>query len=129
MSQSSSNDELCIRVCQACVGHLSDRFVYEKGLFRTLASMTDIRVLKRQLMMDSNMTSRIKSESDPHIVVGVIQSCLKEMSVCLLNEVYEDIMRIDVSDSIENNIANVASWIVQLPPLKFELVTPIVYSK
>ena len=119
---STASDEQYIRVCQGCVTHLSDRFVYEKGLFRTHASMTDIRVLKRQLLVDANITSRIKSESDPHIVVGVIQCCLKEMSSCLLVDVYEEILRVDVSDSIESNIANITAWVVQIPSPKFELV-------
>jgi hypothetical protein len=116
------SDDQYVKICQACITHLSDRFVYEKGLFRQHASMNDVRAFKRQLVLDANAASRIRSESDPHIVVGVILACLKDMQCCLFSEVYDDVMRLEVTESTEAGIGAIQSWIVNVPSPKFELI-------
>ena len=71
--------------------------------------------------------SRVRNESDPHIVTGVLQKTLKELSPSPLFEVYEDILSTEISeDSIHSRIL-VQSWLVKLPQDRFELVSSIVF--
>lgn len=75
----------------------------------------------------NNMTSeggasRVRNESDPHIVTGVLQKTLKELSPSPLFEVYEDILSTEISeDSVHSRIL-VQNWLVKLPQDRFELV-------
>jgi hypothetical protein len=45
----SANDR-AMEICHSCISYLNDRFVFEKGLFRSPASLTDVRLLQTQMM-------------------------------------------------------------------------------
>ena len=42
-------NERCLEICHACISYINDRFVFEKGLFRSPASLTDVRLLQTQM--------------------------------------------------------------------------------
>jgi len=82
-----SNDEA---IAMACISYLSERFLYEKGLFRSQASLTDVRLLHTKMAQgDVNI---VRSEPDPHIVTGLLQKTLKDMSPAAFGGVYDDIL-------------------------------------
>ena len=49
-----SVNERSLEICHSCICYLNDRFVYEKGLFRSPASLTDVRLLQKQMMFPGN---------------------------------------------------------------------------
>lgn len=159
----STNDR-AMEICHSCISYLNDRFVFEKGLFRSPASLTDVRLLQTQMMyqgsasiipdhhlstfkklnscrkqmsdsfltinflykhnalFDSGGSNRVRNESDPHIVTGVLQKTLKELSPSPLYEVYEDILSTEISEDSAHSRQIVQNWLVKLPQDRFELV-------
>ena len=51
-------NERCMEICHSCISYLNDRFVFEKGLFRSPASLTDVRLLQTQMMYQGSDVSR-----------------------------------------------------------------------
>lgn len=121
MVHKTYSEEQYVLVCNLCIAQLADRFMYEKNLFRSQASMTDVRAVKVTLLADGN-PQRIKSEQDSAIIVGVLQCCLKEMPFSLFHEVYEDAVRVDMNDTMEEVRSAISSWITSIPTARFELV-------
>ena len=70
-------------------------------------------------------SSRIRNESDPHIVTGVLQKTLKELNPSPLFEVYEDILSTEISEDSAQCRITVQNWLVKLPQDRFELVSEI----
>jgi hypothetical protein len=48
-------NERCMEICHSCISYLNDRFVFEKGLFRSPASLTDVRLLQTQMMYQGSL--------------------------------------------------------------------------
>ena len=48
-------NERCMEICHSCISYLNDRFVFEKGLFRSPASLTDVRLLQTQMMYQGSV--------------------------------------------------------------------------
>lgn len=108
-----NNDDQYVQISSTCVSFLSERHVYEKGLFRTQASLTEVRALRTQMMNGTLPRAQI----DPHLIVGVLQTSLKDMKHCLLEEIYGDIL------SLELNSEKMTSLVVKLPSIKLDLVS------
>ena len=78
---------------------------------------------KFQFAHDSGGSNRVRNESDPHIVTGVLQKTLKELSPSPLYEVYEDILSTEISEDSAHSRIIVQNWLVKLPQDRFELVS------
>ena len=125
MSNRKPTEDQYIQVCHSCIAQINERFIYEKSLFRNQSPAIETRNLKVQLLAESSASVRLKSESDPSIITGVLILCLREMPLCLFHEVYEDVVRLDVTDEVDACKASIGSWIVNIPPIRFELVRNI----
>lgn len=66
--------------------------------------------------------NKVRSESDPHIVTGVLQKTLKEMTPSPMYGVYDDILATDISEDSALSRTNVRNWLVKLPPDRFQMV-------
>lgn len=77
---------------------------------------------KSHIAFDSGGSNRVRNESDPHIVTGVLQKTLKELSPSPLYEVYEDILSTEISEDSAHSRLIVQNWLVKLPQDRFELV-------
>ena len=51
-------NERCMEICHSCISYLNDRFVFEKGLFRSPASLTDVRLLQTQMIYQGSVINR-----------------------------------------------------------------------
>ena len=87
---SSSGEQQSIAIAIGCIAYLNERFLYEKGLFRSSASLTDIRLLHTKMMQGD--VNKVRNETDPHVVTGLLQKTLKDMSPAAFAGVYEDIL-------------------------------------
>lgn len=87
---SSSGEQPSIAIAIGCIAYLNERFLYEKGLFRSSASLTDVRLLHTKMMQGD--VNKVRSETDPHVVTGLLQKTLKDMSPAAFSGVYEDIL-------------------------------------
>jgi hypothetical protein len=83
-------NEQSIAIAMGCIAYLNERFLYEKGLFRSPASLTDVRLLHTKMVQGD--VSKVRNEPDPHIVTGLLQKTLKDMSPATFAGVYEDIL-------------------------------------
>lgn len=121
-------DEQCQQVAEICITALSERFAAEKSLFVSSSSLTDVRILKAQLF--NGTIGKIRSEPDPHKIVGVLLSCLKDMPTPLLADVYESVISMDFIEDKESNKINIWAWIINIHPSRFETVrtTEIYYE-
>ena len=86
----SSGEQPSIAIAIGCIAYLNERFLYEKGLFRSSASLTDVRLLHTKMMQGD--VNKVRSETDPHVVTGLLQKTLKDMSPAAFAGVYEDIL-------------------------------------
>lgn len=66
--------------------------------------------------------NRVRNESDPHIVTGVLQKTLKELSPSPFYEIYEDILATEINEDSVHARQTVQAWLVNLPQDRFELV-------
>ena len=87
---SSSGEQPQIAIAVGCISYLNERFLYEKGLFRSSSSLTDVRLLHTKMMQGD--VNKVRSETDPHVVTGLLQKTLKDMSPAAFAGVYEDIL-------------------------------------
>jgi hypothetical protein len=110
----------CILISQSCISYLNERFVFEKGLFRSPVSLTDVRLLQTEMIQGSMF--KLRKESDPHIVTGVLQKTLKEMVPPTFYEAYEDIIATEISEDSNFSRLAIRSWLVKLPQERLELV-------
>lgn len=69
--------------------------------------------------------NRVRNESDPHIVTGILQKTLKELSPSPFHEVYEDILATEINEDFTQEKQIVQNWLVKLPQDRFELVSTI----
>ena len=76
------------------------------------------------VMLSTNIggVGRVRNESDPHVVTGVLQKTLKELSPSPFYEVYEDILATEINEDTTHERQVVQSWLVKLPQDRFELV-------
>ena len=71
----------------------------------------------------------MRSESDPHIVTGVLQKTLKEMTPSPLHGVYDGILATDISEDSNLSRTNVRSWLVKVPLDRFQMVWSLLTLK
>ena len=69
--------------------------------------------------------NRVRNELDPHIVTGILQKTLKELSPSPFHEVYEDILATEINEDSVQERQIVQNWLVKLPQDRFELVCTI----
>ena len=69
--------------------------------------------------------NRVRNELDPHIVTGILQKTLKELSPSPFHEVYEDILATEINEDLVQERQTVQNWLVKLPQDRFELVSTI----
>ena len=75
---SSSGEQQSIAIAIGCIAYLNERFLYEKGLFRSSASLTDVRLLHTKMMQGD--VNKVRNETDPHVVTGLLQKTLKHVT-------------------------------------------------
>jgi len=80
------NNEFCIRVCQACCQSLGARFLHERNLFvHSPQSQNQVRQLLTQVL--SGNLLKIRDESDPHVIAGLVLFLLKSMPTSVMGDV------------------------------------------
>ena len=81
-------------------------------------------IILKFVMLSTNIggVGRVRNESDPHVVTGVLQKTLKELSPSPFYEVYEDILATEINEDTTHERQVVQSWLVKLPQDRFELV-------
>lgn len=85
------SDEQCLEVCKFCVNYLNEKYSFEKNLFRSGVSQTDVRTLQAQLIQQTG-SNKIRNEPDPHLTAEVLITTLKDMRFPLFFEVYDDVL-------------------------------------
>jgi hypothetical protein len=123
MARLGSKDEQYIEIIRACLTALHENYLYEKGLFRTNSSMTDVRLLRSQIQVDG-FIPRSRIDPDPHVIVGVLHSSLKDLSYSFTKEIYDSMLNVDMKGGTqESTTQSIRSWLVKLPLMRFELVS------
>ena len=81
-------------------------------------------IILKFVMLSTNIggVGRVRNESDPHVVTGVLQKTLKELSPSPFYEVYEDILATEINEDSTHERQVVQSWLVKLPQDRFEQV-------
>ena len=69
--------------------------------------------------------NRVRNELDPHIVTGILQKTLKELSPSPFHDVYENILATEINEDSVQERQTVQNWLVKLPQDRFELVSTI----
>ena len=79
-------------------------------------------IILKFVMLSTNIggVGRVRNESDPHVVTGVLQKTLKELSPSPFYEVYEDILATEINEDSTHERQVVQSWLVKLPQDRFE---------
>ena len=84
------NDEQALLIVGSCCSYLTEKFVYEHGLFHgTPPTQTVVRNLAQRMVQTS--MACVREESDAHIVIGVMMYALKNMRFSLLHEVTDQV--------------------------------------
>eukprot|EP01035_Chromulina_nebulosa_P032884 gene32884-43980_t len=132
---SKPSQESCIAICKLCIDYLSEnRCLQEKGLFRSAVSQTDVRALQSRihqlvqtqdiLAYDKMRLAKLRSEWEPNIIAEVLQTTFKDMKSPLLQEAYEAIISMELSE--EDFLCNkqaVQKWICKLSEPSFSLAS------
>jgi RhoGAP domain len=114
-----------MNVVSACISHISsDKYMYERNLFRATASLTEVRQLRNTLYQQgSGGLLQSLSMAPVSLVVGVLTSSLQSMPVPLFHDVYDNIVAMDITEDYSQCKSLICSWLVQLHAREFEMVS------
>ena len=121
-------DETLVDVSFKCLTFLTERCMNEKVLFRTTASLTEVRNLQTSLACNDNNGKSLREELNPYIVLGVLMFSLKSMTLSLMQEIYDDVLKIECTEDFEQIKFHIISSLVNLNTANFDLVCKFLMS-
>ena len=87
----SQSNDACARVVTACCQSLQLRFFHERNMFlHAPQSQNQVRQLLNQVM--SGNLVKIREESDPHVIAGLVLHLLKNMPTSVIGDVQTLVM-------------------------------------
>jgi hypothetical protein len=123
-------EKQAIDVCYLSVEYLTSRCMLEKGLFRNPPSVVEIRKLRTHMLNERHGKSHpdiMDSALDPHLVAGVLQLTLKDMSRSVFDKIYADMMgSANESADFSRNKGDVVRWMCKFDADRFQLVQAVV---
>ncbi len=119
------NDLVRIEVCTGCISYLLQR--YDRNLFITSEPLSTVRKLKNDLLQCNDVLKRCREVHNPQLIADSILMLLKEINQCVLHEIYQDIVKLDLKEDIRHLKVQIRQLIVRLSPLNFDFIKKLFY--
>jgi hypothetical protein len=117
--------EFVISVCNGCISYLLQR--YDRNLFITSEPLSTVRKLKNDLLLCNDVLKRCREVHNPQLIADSILMLLKEINQCVMHEIYQDIVKLDLKEDIRHLKVQIRQLIVRLSPLNFDFIKKLFY--
>jgi hypothetical protein len=115
----------CQQICASSLSCLHDKFLHERGLFaQSPASQSSVRQLLASAL--SGNIVKIREESDPHVVTGLVLHTLKSMPSPVLCDVHRLVMETELGSDPFLNKEAVVFLLQHMPQEKLDLLSVLV---
>jgi hypothetical protein len=120
-----ASDEQYMQAARNCLSFIHERYVFEKGLFRQTAPVSEVRALQKEMLEEGNMSKvmyNLKEEPESNVIIGVLQSTLKEMRKPLMHDVYDDVNQVSLNEEPEDWLMHIRAWLPSMTREKFDML-------